>query len=113
MSTNPQFPVLLNVTLHEGEYHCDVKADITGFRAQSVRVTAWDDSLVVDMLTESQPTENYYLGEMEPTNVRRIIPLGFAVEPSKIISHYNDGKLSLNVMKKTDKTSTSSRSAAA
>ena len=86
MSTNPDFPVLLNVTLNESNDYCDVTADIRGFRANCVSVSAWQDSLIVEMKTEDESNQSYYLGEAEPKLIRRLIPLGFQVDASQILN---------------------------
>jgi len=101
MSTNPDFPVLLNVTLDESENHCDVNADIRGFRASSVHVSAWQDSLIVEMRVEDDSVKSYYLGEAEPKVTRRLIPLGFEINQSKVLTHNLDGKLKISVAKRT------------
>lgn len=100
MSTNEDFPVLLNVTLTHGDDHCQVKADITGFRANSVRVTPHDDSLIIEMKSSHAPDQSYYMGEVEPTSYRRIVPLGFSVEDQNILTHYQYGKLDISVTKR-------------
>ncbi|MFK7892076.1 MAG: Hsp20 family protein [Granulosicoccus sp.] len=99
MSTDAKFPVLLNVNISETDNHCDIKADITGFHARNVNVTPWEDSLVVEMQGDDVPGQSYYLGEVEPECFRRIIPLGFQVNDGKVITHYQDGKLNINVAK--------------
>ena len=99
MSTNPDFPVLLNVTLNESEEHCDVTADIRGFRANCVNVSAWQDSLVVEMHTPDESGHSYYLGESDPKVIRRIIPLGFRVDASQLLTHFKDGRLKVYVAK--------------
>jgi len=99
MSTNAQFPVLLNVTIAETDDHCTVKADITGFRAKNVRVTPWDDSLIVEMTCEDRPLQSYYLGEPEPEAFKRVIPLGFKVRTDSVMTHYQSGKLKIGVAK--------------
>ncbi len=101
MSKNNQFPVLLNVKLNDSENHCHVKADITGFRASSVRVTPWDDSLIIEMRTEHEPDQSYYLGEVEPSSFRRVLPLGFPVDEKDIMTHYQYGKLDISIAKRT------------
>jgi len=114
MSTNPQFPVLLNVTFSESDRHCDIKADITGFRAKEVRVTTWDDSLVVEMDTENESPQSFYLGESDPVRLRRIIPLGFKADSNRIMTHYQGGKLDINVMKQVSESAVeASKSSAA
>lgn len=99
MSTNPQFPVLLNVSMSEGDEHCDIRADITGFRAKYVRVTPWEDSLVVEMEVQQAPPQSYYMGEMDLQTVQRIIPLSFEADPKSVITHFMDGKLDVFVTK--------------
>jgi len=101
MSTNPDFPVLLNVSIDESQTHCNVTADIRGFRASSVYVRAWQDSLVVEMQVSDEVNHNYYLGEPEIDITKRIIPLGFEVKQSKVLTHYRDGKLKISVAKNT------------
>lgn len=100
MSTNANFPVLLNVKLTHGNDHCHVKADITGFRANSVRVTPHDDSLIIEMKSAHEPDQSYYMGEVEPTSFRRIVPLGFPVEHQDILTHYQYGKLDISVARR-------------
>jgi HSP20 family molecular chaperone IbpA len=102
MSTSSQFPVLLNVTVNERDNHCDIKADITGFRAKNVCVSSWEDSLIVEMQAEDKPGQSYYLGEVEPEVYRRVIPLGFAIKADKFMTHYQDGKLTISVAKRID-----------
>lgn len=99
MSTNPEFPVLLNVTLNETADHCDVIADIGRFRANSVNVSAWQDSLIVEMQIDDESEYSYYLGEAEPKVARRIIPLGFQIDKSQLLTHYKGGKLMVYVAK--------------
>lgn len=100
MSTNSQFPVLLNVTIAEKENHCSVKADIRGFRARNVRVTTWEDSIIVEMRKEDEPLQSYYLGEAEPEIYRRLIPLGFEINPASVMTHYQGGKLEISMAKR-------------
>jgi len=99
MTTNAQFPVLLNYAINESENHCDIKADITGFRAKNVRVSCQEDSLIIDMQTDHESPKSYYMGEVEYENFRRQIPLGFPVNGNQVLTHYLNGKLSISVTK--------------
>ncbi|MFK7857361.1 MAG: Hsp20/alpha crystallin family protein [Granulosicoccus sp.] len=106
MSTNPKFPVLLNVTVAETDNHCSVKADIKGFRAKNVRVIPWEDSLIVEMRTEDEPAHSYYLGELEPKSSKRVIPLGFEIKANSVMTHYQSGKLRISVAKRSSQVAT-------
>jgi HSP20 family molecular chaperone IbpA len=110
MSTNSKFPVLLNVTKIEGNNHCDIKADITGFRVQDVSVTAWEDCLIVEMQSRQEPGQSYYLGAVEPESYRRVIPLGFQINAHDVRTHYQNGKLSINVTKLAQESSSAASS---
>lgn len=105
MSSKTEFPVLLNVKIAETEDHCNVRADITGFRAKNVRVTSWQDSLVVEMRREDRPAQSYYLGEVDPEIYKRVIPLGFEINGDTIMTHYQSGKLSIGVAKRVNNAS--------
>ena len=99
MSTKSQFPVLLGVQIKESENTCEISADIRGFYANDVNVTAWQDSLIIEMTTQHEPSQSYYLGELEPESYRRVIPLGFAVDSKSLMTHYNNGALEILVHK--------------
>jgi len=113
MSLIPEFPVLLNVTLTENEDHCDLVADIRRFRARSVNVSVWQDSLVVEMQVDNDSVGSYYLGESDPKLVRRLIPLNFQVDPNQVLTHFKSGVLKVYVSKLKDaSTSDSAQSSA-
>lgn len=99
MSTRKQFPVLLNVDISETTDSYLISADVTGFSAESVNVSAWQDSLVVNMSTGHEPGQSYYLGEVEPEHYRRVIPLGFAIGDDDFYSKYNSVTLDIIVKK--------------
>ena len=108
MSLIPEFPVLLNVNLIETEDHCDVVAEIKRFRARSVNVSAWQDTLVVEMQVDNDSEGSYYLGEADPKLVRRLIPLNFQVDPSQVLTHFKGGVLKVYVAKLKDESTSDS-----
>ncbi len=109
MSTNSQFPVLLSVTISESDSAYEIHADITGFHADDVTVTAWEDSLIIEMQSKHEENQSYYLGEFEPESYRRVIPLGFQLCQDRIESRYNNGTLTINVAKLVDQSVTARR----
>ena len=102
MSTQSQFPVLLNVDIVENESAYSIEANITRFQAQNVRVSSWEDSLIIEMQTcyESNQT-SFYMGELELETYRRVIPLGFDLSGIDIHTAYRDNKLTIGVSKPT------------
>jgi len=108
--------VLLSVDIAETESTFLIDADITGFRADSVNVTPWQDSLIIEMETGHDPGQSYYLGELESEYYRRVIPLGFGISEASIDTRYDcdNGNLKVWVKKpivknrKTTKTAFSS-----
>ncbi|MFK7997710.1 MAG: Hsp20/alpha crystallin family protein [Granulosicoccus sp.] len=99
MSTHKQFPVLLSVDITETNDIYLITADITGFRAENIKVTAWQDSLVINMMTAHEPDQSYYLGELAPEHYRRVIPLGFEIHDEDFNTHYTAGVLKIYIRK--------------
>lgn len=113
MSTKSQFPVLLGVEITEGENACEICADITGFHADNVSVTALENTLIIEMTSRHEPGQSYYLGELEAEGYRRVIPLGFEVEDQSIMTHFNNGKLDILVHKQAHANASAAVSSAA
>ncbi|MFK8081201.1 MAG: Hsp20/alpha crystallin family protein [Granulosicoccus sp.] len=99
MSTRNQFPVLINVDITETIDSYLIEADIAGFRAENVKVSSWQDTLVIEMQTTQESSQSYYLGELESECYRRVIPLGFNIKDNNIHTKYSTGTLSIFVDK--------------
>ena len=99
MSTQKQFPVLLGVNVVENDSDYRLKIDISRFQASRVDVSTWEDSLIIEMVSEGEPNQSYYLGEMETETYRRVIPMAFPIDGSKVETHNCHGILEINVCK--------------
>jgi len=99
MSTHKQIPVILNVDITETIDTFLIEADISEFRAESINVSSSQDSIVIEIETRQEPTESYYLGELDSEYYRRVVPLGFAVSHEDFRTQYSTGTLSIHVDK--------------
>ena len=106
MSTHSQFPVLLSVDISETDDTYLIAADVKGFNAESVNVTSWQDSLIVNMTTRHESGQSYYLGELESEQYRRVIPLGFSICDDDFYTNYSSGTISIYVKKPPTRQST-------
>ncbi len=102
MSTKSQFPVLLNVTISEGDSAYEIYADVSDFDAESVSVSAWEDTLIIDMQSRHENHPSHGSGALETTSHRRVVPLGFQLRQDRIESNYNNGTVIINVDKIVD-----------
>jgi HSP20 family molecular chaperone IbpA len=99
MKNTAQYQHLVGVAINESAQACNISADITGYYANDVSVTADDDALIVEMISKHQPGQSYYLGELETERHVRTIPLGFQADGNSVMTHFNDGKLEILVHK--------------
>lgn len=99
MNKPAQYQHLVGVAINESAQACNISADITGYHANDVSVTADDDALIVEMISKHQPGQSYYLGELEPERQVRKIPLGFQADVNSVMTHFNHGKLEILVHK--------------
>ncbi|MFK7857640.1 MAG: Hsp20/alpha crystallin family protein [Granulosicoccus sp.] len=103
MSTHNQFPELLNVDITETDLNYLIKANIAGFHAESVNVTTWQHSLVIEMQTMPELGQSFYLGELGHDHYRRVIPLGFNINNYDFHTKYSPDTLEVHVRKPATK----------
>ena len=86
--------------VYTSEDKLTVKADLPGLTKEDVKIFFEDGALVLQGERKEEKNvekENYYLAECTYGSFYRRLPLAFKVDPAKIVAHFTDGVLEVQV----------------
>ncbi|MFK7891786.1 MAG: Hsp20/alpha crystallin family protein [Granulosicoccus sp.] len=112
MSIKPHLPALPSVAITETDRLFKITVDMSDLHVSDTAFSVSEDTLVIDMISEHEQGQSYYLGEMQAESYRRIIPLGFETSEQAISKNCDNGVLEIRVPKPARKETTNSNKAA-
>ena len=93
------------IDVSESENTVDISAELPGVKEEDIDVTVTENVLTIKgqkSMEREEKEKDYHLIERSQGSFMRSIPLGFAVDESKVEASVSDGVLKISITKPTE-----------